>query len=74
MKRRLNVMECDAPGCFVTRAERPEDGPPEGIYFGNGHWDNGGAGGSLDSVYACSEEHVTEAVNAVLDRRFRQDW
>ena len=62
---RVTMMVCDAPGCDA-RYEHSKYEPAFGFHLGKGMWHNGGGGGPIPSVYACSIEHIGPAVDHVI--------
>jgi hypothetical protein len=63
---RVDIYQCDKPGCPVKHyAERGGDNP-DGLFGTVTLAINGWVGAAL-SWYACRIEHVTEAVQHVLD-------
>lgn len=68
MAKRKTVMEfCDNPECeYECEVDAQEPSAP-GYHLGKGHWNLGG-GGPIPATYACSEECITPAVLANIER------
>lgn len=64
-KRRETVERCDAPGCDYFEVVFTGESAM-GYHFGRGFWVQGG-GGPIPAFYACSEEHIVSAMQAVID-------
>jgi hypothetical protein len=69
---RVDIYRCDKPGCPVKHYAERGDDKPDGLFGTVVLAIDGWVSGTL-AWYACRVEHVTEAIQYVLDEANRND-
>lgn len=68
MKSKATVEYCDNPSCNYSEVVGNEKGDgAEGYHFGKGWWVFAG-GGPIPAFYACKQECIVPALDAVIKR------